>query len=81
MGSSLSKVNKTKKSEIIKYLKNYKSIDKIIDFVKEQGGIDYSQHLMNNLTEKAHSILEKFPKSDYKKSLVNLLNYTISRNI
>ena len=78
---SLSKVNNSKKSEIIKYLKNYKSIDKIIDFVKEEGGIDYSQNLMNNLTKKAFSILEKFPESDYKRSLKKLLNYTISRNI
>ena len=78
---SLSKANNSKKSEIIKYLKNYESINKIIDFVKEEGGIDYSQNLMNNLTEKAFSILEKFPESDYKKSLKKLLNYTISRNI
>ena len=78
---SLSKVNSSKKNEIIKNLKNYKSIDKIIDFVKEEGGIDYSQNLMNNLTEKAFSILEKFPESDYKNSLKKLLNYTISRNI
>jgi len=78
---SLSKVDSTKKREIIKYLKNYKSIDKIIDFVKEEGGVDYSQNLMNNLIEKAYFILEKFPKSDYKKSLKKLLNYTISRNI
>ena len=78
---SLSKVNSSKKNEIIKNLKNYKSIDKIIDFVKEEGGIDYSQNLMNNLTEKAYSILEKFPESDYKNSLKKLLNYTISRNI
>ena len=78
---SLSKVNSSKKNQIIKNLKNYKSIDKIIDFVKEEGGIDYSQNLMNNLTEKAYSILEKFPESDYKNSLKKLLNYTISRNI
>ena len=78
---SLSKVNSSKKNEIIKNLKNYKSIDKIIDFVKEEGGIDYSQNLMNNLTKKAFSILEKFPESDYKNSLKKLLNYTISRNI
>ena len=78
---SLSKVNSSKKNEIIKNLKNYKSIDKIIDFVKEEGGIDYSQNLMNNLTKKAFSILEKFPESDYKRSLKKLLNYTISRNI
>ena len=78
---SLSNVNNSKKNEIIRYLKNYKSIDKIIDFVKEEGGIEYSQSFMNNLIEKAYSILEKYPESDYKKSLKNLLNYTIKRDI
>ncbi len=78
---SLSRVNTYKKNEVIKFLKNYKSIDKIIDFVKEEGGIDYSQNLMNNLTEKAYSILEKYPESDYNKSLKKLLDYTIKRNI
>ena len=37
--------------------------------------------LIEQLTEKAFSILEKFPESDYKRSLKKLLNYTISRNI
>ena len=50
-------------------LKNFKSIDKIIDFVKENKGIEYSEKIMIDMTEKAHSILHSYPNSEYKRSL------------
>ena len=36
---------------------------------------------MIDMIEKAYSILDKFPDSKYKKSLHDLLDYTIKRDI
>ena len=76
---SLSQVSYSKKKQIINNLRNYKSIDKIISFVKENRGIEYSQKVMNNLVERSEEILENFPNSDYKISLKKLIGYTIKR--
>ena len=78
---SLSKVNNRKQKEIISNLKNFKSIDKVISFVKENGGIDYSEKIMSNLIERSYNILNQFPESKYKNSLHNLLDYTIRREL
>ena len=76
---SLSKVSKYDKKRIINDLRNYKSIDRIIEFVKQNGGIEYSEKIMNNLILECREILDSFPESKYKVSLESLLNYIISR--
>ena len=78
---SLSKVNSIKQKEIISNLKKFKSIDKVISFVKENGGIDYSEKIMCNLINSSYDILNQFPESKYKNSLQNLLDYTIRREL
>ena len=78
---TLSKVDLNTKRKIIKNLKKYSSIDEIIQIVKENDGIKYSEKTMIDMIDKAYSILKKFPDSDYKKSLYDLLNYTINRHI
>ena len=78
---SLSKVNSIKQKEIISNLKKFKSIDKVISFVKENGGIDYSEKIMSNLINSSYDILNQFPESKYKNSLQNLLDYTIRREL
>ena len=78
---TLSKVDLNTKRKIIKNLKKYSSIDEIIQIVKENDGIKYSEKIMIDMIDKAYSILKKFPDSDYKKSLYDLLNYTINRHI
>jgi octaprenyl-diphosphate synthase len=76
---SLSKVSKYDKKRIINDLRNFKSIDRIIEFVKQNGGIEYSEKIMNNLILESREILDSFPQSKYKVSLESLLNYIISR--
>ena len=78
---TLSKVDSSTKRKIIKNLKKYSSIDEIIQIVKENDGIKYSEKIMIDMIDKAYFILKKFPDSDYKKSLYDLLNYTINRHI
>tara|TARA_Y100000992_G_C21216023_1_gene467938 strand:- start:121 stop:1077 length:957 start_codon:yes stop_codon:yes gene_type:complete len=78
---TLSKVNTSTKRKIIKNLKKYRAIDEIIEIVKENDGIKYSEKKMIQMIDEAYSILKKFPDSEYKKSLISLLNYIIKRNI
>ena len=79
IGFLIEMYKENKKKQIINNLRNYKSIDKIISFVKENRGIEYSQKVMNNLVERSEEILENFPNSDYKITLKKLIGYTIKR--
>ena len=76
---ALSKSNSFEKREILKDVKDFKSVEKIISFVKEKNGIAYSENKMNTMIIKSKKILNSFPDSVYKESLNNLLDYTINR--
>ena len=76
---ALSKSNAFEKREILKNVKDFKSVEKIISFVKEKNGIAYSENKMNAMIIKSKKILNSFPDSVYKESINNLLDYTISR--
>ena len=76
---ALSKSNSFEKREILKDVKDFKSVEKIISFVKEKNGIVYSENKMNTMIIKSKKILNSFPDSVYKESLNNLLDYTINR--
>ena len=76
---ALSKSNSFEKREILKDVKDFKSVEKIISFVKEKNGIVYSENKMNAMIIQSKKILNSFPDSVYKESLNNLLDYTINR--
>ena len=76
---ALSKSNSFEKREILKNIKDFKSVKKIISFVKEKNGIVYSENKMNAMIIKSKKILNSFPDSLYKESINNLLDYTINR--
>ncbi len=76
---ALSESNAFEKREILKNVKDFKSVEKIISFVKEKNGIAYSENKMNAMIIKSKKILNSFPDSVYKESINNLLDYTISR--
>ena len=76
---ALSKSNSFEKREILKNVKDFKSVEKIISFVKEKNGIAYSENKMNAMIIKSKKILNSFPDSVYKESINNLLDYTINR--
>ena len=76
---ALSESNSFKKREILKNVKDFKSVEKIISFVKEKNGIAYSENKMNAMIIKSKKILNSFPDSVYKESINNLLDYTINR--
>ncbi len=66
---------------IKKHNKDKKRVKEVITFVKENGGIEYTTIKMNDYKNKAIAILENFPPSEYKKSLLTMIDYVVERKI
>ncbi|REE83068.1 octaprenyl-diphosphate synthase [Lutibacter oceani] len=61
--------------------KNKKRVKEVIAFVKEHGGIEYTIAKMKEYQTKALAILNTYPDSPYKDSLLIMVNYVIERKI
>jgi octaprenyl-diphosphate synthase len=59
--------------------KNKKKVQEVIDFVIENGGLDYTEQKMHEYTEKALELLKDIPESEAKESMVELVNYVVVR--
>ena len=68
-------------NSIKKHNKNKKRVKEVITFVKENGGIEYTTAKMNDYKDKALAILENYPDSEYKKSLLTMIDYVVERKI
>jgi len=68
-------------NSIKKYNKDKKRVKEVIDFVKERGGIEYTTNKMLEYQSKALLILDTYPESEYKNSLLTMVNYVIDRKI
>ncbi len=81
----LNKVNAKEKRWLINSIKNHnkdkKRVKEVITFVKEKGGIEYTTKKMQDYQQKALSILDGYPTSIFKTSLVEMVNYVIERKI
>jgi octaprenyl-diphosphate synthase len=73
------------KSWLINSIKNYnkdkKRVKEVIAFVKSQNGLVYAEQKMIEFQQEAIQLLQKFPDSDYKASLLLMVNYVIERKI
>ncbi|MBK8292190.1 MAG: polyprenyl synthetase family protein [Flammeovirgaceae bacterium] len=80
---SLSKATWLEKRKIIGIVKNNSEdaakIKKVIDFVKNSGGIDYANQKMAEYYKQSMEILNDLPDSVYKTSLADLVQFTIER--
>ncbi len=56
------------------------TIDKIIGLVNNSGGIKYTNEKMKEYLNNAIKMLNYYPDSEYKESLIALVNYSINRN-
>jgi len=81
---ALSKASWLEKRRVIRIVKNEsekpKKVKEVIEFVKQSGGIEYATKAMNRFHQEALLLLKDFPESDYKKSLIQLVQFTIDRN-
>ena len=53
--------------------------DEIVQFVKDNGGLEYAVSRLNSYVEEAVGALEMFPESDARSSLVELAHFTAER--
>ncbi|HII04647.1 MAG TPA: polyprenyl synthetase family protein [Nitrosopumilus sp.] len=80
---SINNSSKSKKRWLINSIKNHskdsKVIKEVIDYVKDTGGIEYTNSKLMSFHQSALSDLKKLDDSEYKKSLKRLNNYVIER--
>lgn len=54
-------------------------IDALVAFTKANGGIDYAVKAMNDLADKAKSLLDDYPESDAKQALLTYVDFVVDR--
>lgn len=81
---SLSKVSKSEQSDILKLVrsskKNPKAVEKVVAFVKQNGGLEYTAIKMQEFKNKALEQLALYPESEYRNSLEMLTEYIVERS-
>lgn len=68
-------------NSIKKHNRNKRRVKEVIGFVKEHGGIEYTIEKMHDYKNKALAILDNYPDSEYKTSLVKMIDYVVERKI
>lgn len=64
---------------IKRYNNDQKRVKELINFVKSSGGLEYAIKVMKDFQQKAKDILNEFPDSEPKRSLLIMLDYVIER--
>tara|TARA_R110002072_G_scaffold138552_6_gene281779 strand:+ start:363 stop:1295 length:933 start_codon:yes stop_codon:yes gene_type:complete len=80
---ALNNSDRSEKRFIINTIKNHntdeKRVAKVIDMVREKGGIEYTVSRMKEYQQKALTMLESYPNNEARKSLIDLVNFVIDR--
>lgn len=59
--------------------KSKQDVSELIKIVGQTGGIEYTQRKMMEFKDSALAILDKYPHSEFKQSLIELTEYTVTR--
>lgn len=82
---TLNKVSGSDKRKIINIIKNdNQNVEKVrwvIEMVRTNGGMDYAVQKMNEYYQEAIALLNEFPDSDARKSIEQLINFTVYRKL
>ncbi|HKJ48442.1 MAG TPA: polyprenyl synthetase family protein, partial [Christiangramia sp.] len=80
---TLNNVSKKEKDWLINSVKNHNKdrgrVREVINFVRDNGGLDYAVKRMKEFQKEALLILEDYPKSEFRDSLELMVNYVIER--
>ena len=80
---ALNNADKKDKRWLINSIKNHnkdnKRVKEVIAFVKQNGGLDYAVEKMKYFQAEALKLLESYPESEFKSSLILMVNYVIDR--
>ncbi len=81
---ALNQADRATKRHVIQLVKTHnndnKKIQEVIDFVRDNGGLDYANRMMIKYQEEAFAILGNFPESVYRTGLEQLIRFTTERN-
>lgn len=81
---ALSKSSFLEKRRIISIIRNEsgnpKKVKEVIAYVKASGGIEYAKEAMDRYHREALQLLDGLPASQYRNSLVQLVQFTIDRS-
>ena len=58
---------------------NKKRVKEVIQFVKDNNGLAYTTKKMHDYKDKALDILNTYPDSEYKESLLTMIDYVVER--
>lgn len=79
----LNKVDKKQRNWLINSVKRHntdkKRVKEVIQFVKNQGGLEYAERQMIHYKDAALELLSKYPDNEYKEALANLVTYVVDR--
>jgi octaprenyl-diphosphate synthase len=80
---ALNNCSSKEKSWVINSVKNHnkdkKRVKEVIQFVKDKNGLSYAEQKMVQFQQEALVLLQDFPTSTYKDSLILMVNYVIER--
>jgi len=80
---ALNNVSEKDKKWLINSVKNHnrdtKRVKEVINFVKDNGGLEYAISKMKDYQQSALHLLKTYPPSPYKESLELMVNYVIDR--
>ncbi|HEU0136157.1 MAG TPA: polyprenyl synthetase family protein [Flavobacterium sp.] len=81
----LNNCSSKEKAWLINSIKNHnkdkKRVREVIEFVKNRNGLEYAEKKMAEYQQLALALLETYPESPFKTSLVLMVNYVIERKI
>lgn len=81
---ALNNSDKKEASRIIKVIrkrsKDKSVVNKVIAFVESNGGLDYARLKMMEYKDKSVALINEFPKSAARDSMIELVNFTVNRN-
>lgn len=82
---ALNNCSSKEKSWCINSIKNHnkdkKRVREVIQFVKDKNGLIYAEQKMVQFQQEALQLIQNFPDSPYKNSLILMVNYVIERKI
>lgn len=82
---ALNNCSSKEKSWCINSIKNHnkdkKRVREVIQFVKDKNGLAYAEQKMVQFQQEALQLIQNFPESPYKTSLILMVNYVIERKI
>ena len=72
--------NRILKNLLNELKRNNNVLDKIVNVIREAGGIDYTIDKLNYFSNRAIEFIEPYPKSEFKECMINLVLYNKDRS-